>query len=166
MGIVMDSGLGPAFAKANDVQYEGQGEGAYGMARLLASKNIVADVFVSINPGPMQILKDASLIDQAIPVASPSVVIAFNPRSAFAKQLEASRDGHGAPWWRILQTPGLRFGRTDPAIDPLGQNIIFSLKLAEQYYKQPDLTQKILGDVENPQQVFGESGLLTRLEAG
>ncbi|SAL11660.1 tungstate/molybdate binding protein [Caballeronia peredens] len=166
MGVVMDRGLGPAFAAIGHVEYEGQGEGSYGMARLLASKKIVADVFVSITPGPMKILEDAGLIDEAVPVASTNVVIAFNPRSPFAKQLEQSRVGQGALWWQVLESPGLRFGRTDPTIDPSGQNIIFALMLAEKYYKQPGLAHKILGDVENPREVFADGGLLTRLEAG
>jgi len=166
MGVVMDKALGPAFAGANHVQYQGQGEGAYGMARLLASRKIVADVFVSITPGPMQILKQAGLIDQAVPVASTSMVIAYSPHSAFAKALAASRAGGANPWWKVLQSPGLRFGRTDPEIDPQGQNIIFTLMLAQRYYGQPELARQVLGDIENPQQVFADGGLLTRLEAG
>jgi molybdate/tungstate transport system substrate-binding protein len=166
MGVVMDKALGPAFAQKARVEYEGEGEGAYGMARLLASKKVIADVFVSITPGPIQVLKDANLIDRAVPVASTSMVIAYNPKSAFAKQLEAAATGSGAPWWKILQSPTLRFGRTDPQVDPQGQNIIFTMMLAQKYYGQPGLAQKILGDTENPQQVFGEGGLLTRLEAG
>ena len=80
MGKVMDQGLGPAFSKADNGEYQGQGQGAYGMARLLASHKIEADVFVSINPGPMQILNDAGLIDDAVPVASTSMVLAYNPK--------------------------------------------------------------------------------------
>src|SRR5471032_2817207 len=65
-----------------------------------------------------------------------------------------------------MQKPGLRFGRTDAATDPQGQNIVFAMQLAEEYYRQPGLAQRILGEVQNPVQVFGEGGLLTRLEAG
>ncbi|WP_321817471.1 MULTISPECIES: extracellular solute-binding protein [unclassified Paraburkholderia] len=166
MGVVMDQGLGPAFAQQNHVQYQGQGEGAYGMARLLASKNLVADVFFSITPGPMDILKRAGLIDEAIPVASTSMVIAYNPKSAYAKQLAASQTAGAQPWWQVLAQPGLRFGRTDAKIDPQGQNIIFTMMLAERYYQQPGLKNRLLGDTENPREVFGEGGLLTRLEAG
>ncbi|NIE65268.1 extracellular solute-binding protein [Burkholderia sp. Ax-1719] len=166
MGVVMDQGLGPAFAKANHVQYQGQGEGAYGMARLLASKKLVADVFFSITPGPMAILKRAGLIDEAIPVASTSMVIAYNPKSRYASQLAASQAAGAQPWWQVLAQPGLRFGRTDAKIDPQGQNIIFTMMLAERYYQQPGLAKKLLGDTENPQEVFAEGGLLTRLEAG
>ncbi|MCS3416467.1 molybdate/tungstate transport system substrate-binding protein [Pseudomonas sp. BIGb0450] len=166
MGVVMDKALGPAFAEREHLTYQGQGEGAYGMARLLASKKVVADVFVSITPGPIEVLQKAGLVGQAVPVASTRMVIAYNPKSAFAPALEASKNANSPAWWKVLQSPGLRFGRTDAATDPQGQNIIFTVQLAEKYYRQPGLARQILGDVQNPQQVFGEGGLLTRLQAG
>lgn len=168
MGVVMDKHLGPDFAQQQQVTYQGQGEGAYGMARLLASKKVVADVFVSITPGPIEVLQKAGLVDNAIPVASTRMVIAYNPKSKYAQQFEAIKAGKpGAePWWKVLQTPGLHFGRTEAAVDPQGQNIIFTLMLAEKYYQQPGLAMKILGSINNPQQVLAEGGLLTRLEAG
>ncbi|WP_396335945.1 extracellular solute-binding protein [Dickeya solani] len=166
MGVVMDKALGPTFAKKENLAYQGQGQGAYGMARLLASKKVVADVFVSITPGPMQILKDAGLIDDAIPVASTRMVIAYNPKSPFAARLAASDKAKNSDWLSVLQDKSLKFGRTDPYNDPQGQNIVFTMLLAEKYYHQPDAAQKALGEVQNPAQVFMEGGLLTRLESG
>ena len=167
MGVVMDKALGPAFAKANNVTYQGQGQGAYAMARLLASKKVVADVFVSITQGPVDVLKKAGLVDTAVPVASTSMVIAYNPKGKFGDAFKAAAAaGSKQSWWSVLQEPGLKFGRTDPVGDPQGQNIIFTMLLAEKYYKQPGLEQKALGDVLNPQQVFMEGSLLTRMEAG
>lgn len=168
MGVVMDKFLGPDFAKQKNVNYQGQGQGAYGMANLLASKKVVADVFVSITPGPVEILQKAGLAGQAVPVASTSMVIAYNPKGKYAEKFTAIKDGKAGaePWWKVLQTPGLQFGRTDPVSDPQGQNIIFTLMLAENYYKQPGLEKAVLGDVQNPKQISGEGGLLTRLEAG
>ncbi|WP_336777842.1 extracellular solute-binding protein [Pantoea sp. USHLN256] len=165
MGKVMDQSLGPAFAKQNNGNYEGQGQGAYGMARLLASKKITADVFVSITPGPMQILKDAGLIDDAIPVASTSMVVAYSPKGKYAQQF-AQAKGSDASWLKVLATPGIKFGRTDPINDPKGQNIIFTLLLAEKYYQQPGIADKIMGGYQNPAQTHLEGGLLTRLESG
>src|SRR5690348_10645185 len=57
MGTVLDTALGPAFARANGVEYQGIGQGAYGLARLLTSGQIQAEVFISITPGPMQIVE-------------------------------------------------------------------------------------------------------------
>jgi molybdate/tungstate transport system substrate-binding protein len=165
MGPVMDKALGPAIAKQEHVQYEGQGAGAYGLARLIASKQINPDVFISITPGPIRVLQKAGLVSTAVPIASTEMVIAYSPQSAFAKDFEAAAKG-GEPWYAVLQKPGMKFGRTDPAVDPQGRNIIFTMLLAEKFYKQPGLMQKILGPIENPQQIFTEPSLLARLQSG
>lgn len=166
MGKVMDQGLGPAFAKAQNGDYQGQGQGAYGMARLLASHKLTADVFVSITPGPMQILKDAGLIDEAIPVASTSMVVAYSPKGKYAAQFAAANKNQDASWLNLLSQKDVRFGRTDPYVDPKGQNIVFTLLLAEKYYRQPGISEKILGELQNPAQTHQEGGLLSRLESG
>ncbi len=165
MGAVMDKGLGPAFDKVHDTRFQGIGQGAFGLARLLASKQMRADVFVSITAGPIELLQQAGLLAQAVPVASTQMVIAYSPQSRYAAQLKAAAEG-GKPWYQVLQTPGLRFGRTDPTVDPQGRNIVFSLLLAQRYYKQPGLADKILGSVQNPQQIFAEPSLLSRLQSG
>ena len=60
----------------------------------------------------------------------------------------------------------LRFGRTDPAIDPQGANALLSLQLAARYCHRPDLLQQIAGPLQNPRQMFTEASLMSRLEAG
>ncbi|MGK9452819.1 substrate-binding domain-containing protein [Acidithiobacillus caldus] len=149
MGNVMDLHLGPAFAKSHHVKYRGEGQGAYALAHLIAGHQIRPDVFVSITPGPIEVLQKAGMLKTAYPVASTQMVIAYSPNSPFAKDFAA-----GKPWYRVLQMPGVTFGRTDPKTDPQGQNIIFTMQLAERYYHQPGLVQKILGPIENPHQIF------------
>jgi molybdate/tungstate transport system substrate-binding protein len=166
MGKVMDQGLGPAFAIADNGEYQGQGQGAYGMARLLASHKIEADVFVSITPGPMQILKDAGLIDDAVPVASTSMVIAYSPKGKHAAQFEQASQKKDGSWLNLLAQKDVSFGRTDPYVDPKGQNIVFTLMLAEKYYNMPGIADKVLGSLQNPEQTHQEGGLLARLESG
>jgi len=165
MGVVMDRFIGPAFAKANGVEYQGIGQGAYGLARQLQGKLLQADVFISITPGPIDLLRSAGMIGAAVPVASTEMVITYSPKSRFVSEFEAAAQGK-KPWYEVLQAPGLRFGRTDAAIDPQGQNIIFTLLLAQNYYRQPGLAERILGSYQNPQQMFTEPSLLSRLEAG
>jgi molybdate/tungstate transport system substrate-binding protein len=89
------------------------------------------------------------------------MVIAYSPNSRFAAALAGT-----TPWWQVLKSPGLRFGRTDPATDPQGRNIVFTMLLAERYYHQPGLAKEILGAYENPAEIFTEASLLSRLEAG
>jgi molybdate/tungstate transport system substrate-binding protein len=165
MGVVMDRFIGPAFAKANGVEFQGIGQGSYGLARQLEGRLLQADVFVAITPGPIEIVKKAGLAGPAVPVASTQMVIAYSTRSRFVRELDAAAQGR-KPWYEVMQTPGLRFGRTDPATDPQGQNIIFTMLIAQNFYKQPGMADRILGGYQNPQQIFTEPSLLSRLEAG
>jgi molybdate/tungstate transport system substrate-binding protein len=71
MGVVMDRFIGPAFAKANNVEYQGIGQGSYGLARQLEGRLLQADVFVPITPGPVDVVKKAGMIGSAAPVATP-----------------------------------------------------------------------------------------------
>jgi Bacterial extracellular solute-binding protein len=135
------------------------------LARQLEGRLIQADVFVPITPGPVDIVKKAGMIGPAVPVASTQMVIAYSPKSKFVPEFEAAAQAK-KPWYDVLQTTGLRFGRTDPATDPQGQNIIFTMLLAQNFYKLPGLADKILGGYQNPQQIFTEPSLLSRLEAG
>src|SRR5215210_1740902 len=162
MGAVMDRVIGPGFAAANGVQYQGIGQGAYGLARQLEGKLIQADVFVPITPGPVEILKQAGLIGTAVPVASTQMVIAYSPKSRLLPEFQAAASG-AKKWYDVLQSPGLRFGRTDPATDPQGQNIIFTMLLAQSFYGQPGLADRVLGGFQNPRQIFTEPSLLSRL---
>jgi molybdate/tungstate transport system substrate-binding protein len=165
MGAVMDQKIGPAFAAPHDAQYQGIGQASYALAHLLESKQMQADVFVPVTPGPVRILIKAGLVKQAIPIASTQMVVTYSPSSKFAPDFEAVKQGKKA-WYEVLQEPGLRFGRTDPATDPQGRNIIFTFLLAQDFYHVADLSQKILGPLRNESQIFAEPSLLTRLEGG
>lgn len=161
MGVVMDQHIGPQFAKQNAVAFQGVGQGSYTLARLIAAKRLAADVFIAITPGPIEVLVKAGLISQAVPVASTAMVIAYAPKSRFATEFAGQ-----TPWWKVLESRGLKFGRTDPKTDPQGRNIVFTMLLAERYYHQPELAQKILGAIENSAQIFTEPSILSRLQAG
>lgn len=165
MGAVMNEGLGPSFADAHDVTYQGIGEGSYGLARRIADKQMQVDVLIFITQGPIKVVQAAGLLGTAQPVASTQMVIAYSPKSRYAAELKAAAEGT-RPWYEVLEQPGLRFGRTDPATDPQGRNIVQTMQLAALYYRRPGLAEKILGPVRNPRQIFSEPSLLSRLEAG
>ncbi|HLW69717.1 MAG TPA: extracellular solute-binding protein [Candidatus Binataceae bacterium] len=166
MGAVMDQKIGPEFAMVHAADYQGIGQAAYALAHLLEAKQLRADVFVSITPGPMRILLKNGLIKEAIPVASTQMVLAYGPKSQFANAFAAAGSASGQPWYKVLGSTGLRFGRTDPATDPQGRNVIFTFKLAEKYYSAAGLEKQILGEPRNPAQIFTEPSILTRLASG
>jgi molybdate/tungstate transport system substrate-binding protein len=165
MGVVMDHDLGPAVAKAQHASYQGVGQGSFALARLLAGRQLQADVFVAITPGPVKVLQQAGLVDHAVPVASTRMVVVYSPKSRFAADFAAAARGK-KPWYDVLREPGLRFGRTDPAVDPQGANALLALQLASRYYRRPGLLQQVAGDPQNPRQIFAETSLMSRLEAG
>ncbi len=166
MGALMDKALGPAIAREAHVQFQGRGAGAYALAHLLAARKLRADVFVSITPGPIAVLREAGLVDAAVPVASTEMVIAYSPDGPHAAAFREAAAGR-LPWYQVLERPGVRYGRTDPTTDPQGRNIVFAMLLAQRYYRQPGLAHRLLGDFQhNAAQIFAEPSLLSRLQSG
>jgi molybdate/tungstate transport system substrate-binding protein len=163
MGVVMDKGIGPAFTASTGTQFRGMGQAAMGLAHLIAGKSINPDVFVSVSAAPVKVVEDAGLASSAVPVASTEIVLAYSPKSSFAPEFAKAK---GADWTKILASPGLRFGRTDPAVDPQGQYVLYTLQLAEKYYHLPGFAAKIAGPTQNPAEIFAEPSLLARLQDG
>ena len=80
------------------------------------------------------------------------MVIAYNPNSKYASEFKAYADGSkplSTLFSDLLQTPGLKLGRTDPNTDPQGRDFIYMLELAQKYYNLPsDTVSKILGTTD------------------
>ena len=156
MGSLMDGGVRPAIAKALGAELQGRAQGSTGLANLIVAGSIRPDVFISVTPEPMRIVLKAGKAQSALPIARTEMVIAYSPHTQYAAALAKAGASGAKPWWQILETPGFRFGRTDPNTDPQGLNVIFVMQLAERCYHQPGLADKILGPQINPQQIFQE----------
>jgi molybdate/tungstate transport system substrate-binding protein len=162
MGTVMDRAIAPAFTAKTGTTVHGIGQAALGLAHLITGKDLSPDVFVSVTAPPIKIVEAAGLAQSAQPVASSAMVLAYSPASKFAAQFAKPH----ADVAQLLSIPGLRIGRTDPRVDPQGQYVLFTLQLAEKYYKLPGLEQKVAGPAVNPAQIFTETSLLARLQEG
>jgi molybdate/tungstate transport system substrate-binding protein len=134
------------------------------------------DVFVSAGTIPiMKLMNNAGGSNQQqqrpfaqwlVKFASAEMVIAYSPNSHFHLDLDKAKNGQ-MPWYQILSQPGFKFGRTDPELDPKGYYMIIAAKLANIYYNNQNIKQKILGqDDRNPKQIFPEETLTTNLETG
>ncbi len=165
MGSMMEGAIKNAAASTLHLEMHGRAQGSNALAQLIVGGSIRPDVFIPITPGPMLTVLRAGKAESAVPVAHTEIVIAYSPKSRFASSFEAAAKGK-ADWWKILQQPELRFGRTDPATDPQGRNIIFSIMLAAKLYKQADLVEKILGQPTNEKQIFQEQTVQARLQSG
>ncbi|HEV2438887.1 MAG TPA: extracellular solute-binding protein [bacterium] len=188
---VFERDLAPAFTRRTGIIVLGRAGGSTSLAHLIRDGLAPADVFVSADPVVNRILAPraggpaagndvtkpgAPSVGWFLTCGSTSMVIAYAPGSRFAPLLRQAVDpGPAGPadpalqrraWFRVLATPGLRLGRTDPALDPKGYRALFVLKLAERYYHDPGLAARVLGDEENPSQIFPEEALLGRLDSG
>jgi molybdate/tungstate transport system substrate-binding protein len=100
------------------------------------------------------------------------MVVAYNPNGKYASQFKAIADGSQPlqSLFTLLQTPGLKLGRTDPASDPQGRNFIYMLELAQAYYHLPSNTvSNILGGTpgsSSSPQIYAESALDSTLQSG
>ena len=168
LATVMENGIGPAFEKDSGYRYQGEAQGSLGAAQLIRNHMRMPDVFISADPlvnvnllmGP----QNGNLERWFIVVASSQLVIAYNPHSKFSAKFEQAA-ANKIPWYEVLATPGLRFGRGDPDVDPKGYRTLFMFELAAQHYHRQDIL-KLLGGPLNPAQVFPEVVLLARLESG
>jgi molybdate/tungstate transport system substrate-binding protein len=168
MGSMMEGPIKSTAASALSIDMHGRAQGSDALAKLIVAGSIPADVFIPVTPGPIMTVLKAGKASAGIPIARTEMVIAYSPKSKYAQQFaDAAAGKRGAmPWYHVLQQPGIRFGRTDPMTDPQGRNIIFTFQLAEIYYKQAGLTQKILGDTINTAQIFAEPTVEARLQSG
>jgi molybdate/tungstate transport system substrate-binding protein len=165
MGSMMEGPVKTAAAAALHLEMHGRAQGSSALAQLIVGGSIRPDVFVPVTDGPALTVLRAGKAGSAQPIAHTEMVIAYSPKSRFAPEFEAASKGKG-DWWKVLQQSGLRFGRTDPVTDPQGRNIIFTMMLAGQMYKQADLVEKVLGPAINEKQIFQEQTVQARLQSG
>jgi molybdate/tungstate transport system substrate-binding protein len=160
---LMEHSVGPAYTKASGDQFRGYSGGSNKVANEIKGELRRGDVFISANPKVNDQLMGAANGDWVrwyILFAESPLVIGYNPASRFAA------DFKNKPWYEVLSQPGIKIGRTDPKLDPKGAFTVELLLRAEEFYKQPGLSQKILGASDNPAQVLPEEVLVGRFQSG
>ncbi|MDQ0191295.1 substrate-binding domain-containing protein [Alicyclobacillus cycloheptanicus] len=163
-----DQYVAPAFEKATGLAYKGYGQGADAVANLIKSGQITPNVFDSIGTGPIEKV-GTDKADWAIGFASSPLVIVYSKQSPYASQLEQIANGTKPlkDLFTLMEQPNFHLGRTDPNQDPQGQYFVMMLHLAEKQFNLPAGTaNKILGSLDNSQQVYQETDILSRLQAG
>lgn len=164
-----EENLGPAFQMETGYTYQGEARGSVQVANMIIDGLRRPDVFVSAGTIPIMKLMnstdDPSLADWLVKFGSAEMVIAYSPNSRFFNDLEKARVGE-IPWYDVLSKPDLKFGRTDPELDPKGYYMIITAELANMYYNDSGIRQRVLGDDRNPEQIFPEEILKTILEQG
>jgi len=77
-------------------------------------------------------------IDSFFLFARNEVVIAYTDKSKYSKEVNSHN------WYEILRRDGVRVGRADPKLDPCGYRALMVLQLAERFYEESGIYDKIL----------------------
>ena len=167
-----DKVIAPAFTSSTGNQYSARGGSSGDLEMEIASGEIspnVLEVVGADNVTPLE----PKYTKWYVAYTGTKMVLAYNPKSKYASQFKAIADGKKplSSLFTLLQTPGLKLGRTDPNTDPQGRNFIYMLELAQKFYKLPsDTTAKILGTTDfgtaNNAEIFAESALDSTLQSG
>jgi molybdate/tungstate transport system substrate-binding protein len=91
---------------------------------------------------------------------SNEITFAYTSHSKGASQLTSKN------WYKVLAEPGVHIGRSNPAADPSGYQILEMLKLAEGYYHDPGLSAAILKNSPDSSVAEQETALTAALQTG
>ncbi len=161
-----------AFTAVTGAGFSGTGNSSGTLESDIAAGEISPNVFESVGGDNITPL-EPKFTKWYIQYAGTSMVVAYNPKSKYAAQFKAIADGKEPVknLFTLLETPGLKLGRTDPNTDPQGRDFIYMLELAQSHYHLPsDTVAKILGTSDfgtsNSPEIFAESSLDSTLESG
>lgn len=146
----MEGPVAAALAKRG-ITFSGEARGSKALAHLIDSGLLRPDVFISADASLVRDMQARGLIATATTFGSATLVLGYartSPDRARFAQAAAGRLSVAD----LLRTPGLRIGRTDPALDPKG------------VFTQTSL--RILGLSPHLGATYPEEDLLVRLETG
>ena len=164
---IFENDIKSAFQNITGYNFIGEGKGSVQISNMILDGFRQPDVFVSADTTPIE-----RLINHSLPLANwlvkfryAELVIAYNPQSPFASDLlKASKSE--IPWYKVLEKEGLKFGRTDPELNPKGYYTVIAAKLANIYYNDSKIKDRILGEDRNKKQIFPEEVLKSILDSG
>ena len=164
---IFEDVIGPAFQNETGYTFVGEGKGSVQAANMIKDGFRNPDVFVSAGASPILKLMDNEppLAEWLLEFGSSEMVIAYSPNSPYYDYFEKSKKGE-LPWYEVLSKQGLKFGRTDPELDPKGYYAIVTANLVNFYYNDSSIKERILGEDRNPKQIFPEEILKPILESG
>ncbi len=170
---VIQTRLQPAFESTTKDSVVTKFAGSGALTEMVKDGEIDPGVFLSIGAGPIEALFPHRC-RYVMTLATDPLVLAYSPRSRYAPQLNAIKDGQ-KPFkdlFTLLEQQGFRLRRTDPVVDAQGGYFILMLRLAERVYRLPTGTAaRILGATgSNPigssTQIVDENALATEIASG
>jgi molybdate/tungstate transport system substrate-binding protein len=164
---IFENEIKSVFQNLTGYNFIGEGKGSVQISNMILDGFRKPDVFVSADTTPIERLINHTppLANWLVKFGSAELVIAYNPQSPFASDLVKASNGE-IPWYQVLGKEELKFGRTDPELDPKGYYTVIAAKLANIYYNDSTIKDKILGEDRNKEQIFPEEILKSILDSG
>ena len=143
-----------------DVQMEAHG--SIQVIRHVTEIHDLIDVVVTADYALIPMLMYAGTVPESnqpyadwyIKFASNRLVLAYTPESRTADEVNAEN------WYEIIARPEVRFGLSDPRFDAAGYRSLMIVQLAESYYGNPTLFERVyLGRFKEPITVEKSGGL-------
>ena len=117
-----------------------EGGGSTKMARMISELHKPADIMASADFTVIDKTLIPEYAEWNIRFATNQLVLCYTDKSRFANQITADN------WYEILGTKGVIWGHSDPNLDPCGYRSLMVLQLAEKYYKQPGLYDRLIAN--------------------
>ena len=120
------------------IDVEREAAGSRICARKIVDLKKPCDIMASADYRVIDNLLIPKYADWNVRFATNQMVLAYTDRSEFAGKINKNN------WFTILAEKGVVWGHADPNLDPCGYRSLMVLQLAEIYYRQPGLYQKLI----------------------
>jgi len=148
------------FAATAHVTVAQENAGSLETARKLTELHHIPDVVALADAEVFPQLLMPEHVSWYVEFARNRMVLAYTGQSRFASEITTDS------WWQILQRPGVQVGRADPNLDPNGYRTLLVMQLAERYYEQPGLYDRLLAAAPARNVRPFEAALVGILQAG
>jgi molybdate/tungstate transport system substrate-binding protein len=117
-----------------------EGGGSTKMARMISEVGKTADIMASADYKVIDNNLIPKFADWNVRFATNQLVLCYTDQSKYADEVGSDN------WHRILLRDGVSWGHSDPNLDPCGYRSVMALKLAEKYYEEPGLFDKLIAN--------------------
>ncbi|MFO7714421.1 tungstate ABC transporter substrate-binding protein WtpA [Desulfosarcina sp.] len=114
--------------------------GSTKMARMISELGKPADIMASADYKVIDKTLIPGQADWNIRFATNQLVLCYTANSRYADRISADN------WFEILQEKEVVWGHSDPNLDPCGYRSLMVLQLAEKFYSQPGLYDRLVAN--------------------
>jgi molybdate/tungstate transport system substrate-binding protein len=127
-----------SFSARTGVKYELEPGSSLEIARRFTELHRTADVVFLADPEVFPQLMMPTYVHWYALFARNRIVLAYTDHSRGAREITAEN------WRQVITRPGVEVGRSDPNVDPSGYRTLLTMRLAEQHYREPGLSARLL----------------------